>query len=447
MNKYRKITIAIVVVAAVGVGIYFALQKPESMKDIPELTACSGNTNASAEFLNAQRAVEYYRDEIRKKPEVVKNYVELAQLFLQEARVTGRHHEYIPKARRMLDEALSRDPENFEATITKASMLLTLHQFQEAKQLAEKAIARNSYNAFAQGVLCDANVELGNYDDAVKACDKMLGVRPDLRSYSRASYLRELHGDYQGASEAMKMAADAGVSGQENRAWALYNLGKLYLGEGKLDTAAYIFNGILEERPNYAYALSGLAQVKCARKEYAEAIILLVKASQITPEHVFVEQLADIYRAMGQTQSAETMAQKAVEAFTQHEQDGWNVDREYAMFCANHDMNLLEALKRAKNEYDRRPNNIDVLETYAWLLYKNGKASEALPFIEQAMRLNTRNSVLYYHAGMIYDAVGQRDQAVTYLERSLNENPFVNVLYVENAQRTLAALRGVAAAK
>ena len=440
MDKYKKLGVAIAGIAVLCLGIYFLLE-PKIAVDIPNLSRRSGEINPSSEFLNAQKAVEHYRDEIRKHPDAVKNYIELAQLFLQEARVTGNDVEYLPKARSLLEEALRRDPESFDAIITKASMSLTMHQFLEAKQLLEKAIARNPHNAFAYGVLCDAHVELGEYDEAVKASDKMISIRPDLRSYSRVSYLRELHGGLKGAREAMKLACDAGVHGQENRAWALYYLGKLFLEEGKLDTAAYIFNGILEERPNYAYALSGLAQVMGAQGGYDEAIRLLERAYKATPEHLFLEQLADIHRATGQFQSADSVIKKILDTFEQDEQRGWNINREYAMLCANHEHNLPEALERAKTEYDRRPNNIDVLDTYAWALYKNGKASEAVPFVERAMRLNTESSALHYRAGMIYYAAGQREKGFAYLKRSLNENPFVHVLYVDSARKMISSLR------
>ena len=65
-------------------------------------------------------------------------------------------------------------------------------------------------------------------------------LRPGLASYARASYLRELHGETGGAIEAMRMAADAGATGKESRAWALYQLGNLYLNENQPDTAAFL---------------------------------------------------------------------------------------------------------------------------------------------------------------------------------------------------------------
>jgi len=431
-------TAFLAVLALIVLGRYYAVKKSE--RPLPNLSPRWGEVKPSTEFLNAKKAVDYYETEIRRKPKVARNYVELANVFLQESRATGNHHDYIPKAQEMIDEALRLDPENFEALLAKASVMLTLHQFSEAKRLADIAIAKNPYSAFAHGVLADAHTELGEYEDAVKASDKMLSLRPDLRAYARASYLRELHGDLNGAIEAMRLAADAGVTGQENRAWALYHLGMLYFQEGKLDTAAYIFKGILEERPNYAYALSGLAQINSARKNYAEAVILLRQALAVTPEHMFLEQLADTYRFSGDIYRADSTAQEVLKAFGQHEQGGWNINREFAMFCANHDLNLAAALKRAKIEYETRPNNIDVQETYAWLLYKNGQAPEAAPIIAQAMRLKMRRATLSYHAAMIYFAANQHDKAQTYLKRAFAENLSVYSLYIAKAQKMVAQL-------
>jgi len=438
MNK-NVITLAVVaVLALLVVGRYYAVNQAERPR--PKLTPRGGEARPSSEFLNAEKAAEYYETEIRRKPKVVKNYVDLANVFLQESRVTGNHHEYISQAQEMLDEALRLEPENFEAVLAHASIMLTLHQFEEAKRLAQIAIVKNSYSAFAYGVLVDAHTELGEYDEAVKTSDKMLSLRPDLRSYARASYLRELHGDNDGAIAAMRLAVDAGVPGHENRAWVLYHLGMLYLQEGKLDTAAFIFKGTLEERPNYAYALSGLAQANAAKRNYEEAIRLLQQAHAVTPEHVFLEQLADTYRFSSDIRRADSTAQEVLKTFGQHERGGWNINREFARFCATHDLNLPAALKRAEAEYKARPNNIEVQETYAWLLYKNERAAEAAPIIEPALRLKTRRATLSYHAGMIYFAANQHDKARTYLKKALAENLSIYPLYVAEAQKTLAQL-------
>jgi tetratricopeptide (TPR) repeat protein len=429
------------IAACLIVGLSSCRNPSDNALDMPDLFARSGDST-SAEFMKAELSVRHLRDEIAKHPDVVKNYVELAQVYIQEARVSGRHHDYFPVADGLIAEVLRRQPENFEANVLKAGMMMTRHDFAGAKVTIEKAIVKNPYNSGAYGILCDANVELGKYDEAVAAVDKMMNARPDLRSYARASYLRELYGDRRGAIEAMKLAADAGASGQENREWALYNLGNIFLNWGKLDTAEFIYKGILEERPNYGFAMSGLAMVQSARKNYPAAIELLVKASQVLPEHIFIEQLADLYLAMGQKEEAWQLEKKALDAFALHETDGWNVDREYAAFCLNHSINIPEAQLRAERQYKMRPENIDALDTYAWALYRSGAAAEAVPIIEQALRMKTVNPNLHYHAGMIYAGKGNTEKAVSELKFALTENQYLTPITMEEAKLTLLKLEG-----
>jgi len=424
MKRNLKILLTIALVTGIALASYVRLRKPNMPVRLPNLTRRAGEVSPSTEFLNAQRAVGYYRDEIRKNPGIVKNYIELAQIYLQEARVTAQERTYLPEAAYLLEEALERDPDNPDAMITQASLLATKHRFQQAKELAEKVIERNPYSAAAYAVLCDALVELGEYEQAVKACDQMLSIRHDIRSYPRASYLRELHGDLHGAREAMKLAADAGVFGHESRAWALYYLGKLFADEGKLDTAAYIFKGILDERPNYPYALSGLARINEAKGKTTEAIGLLEKAYTIMPEHLFLQELVELYFAMNQTEKAQSSIKKVLDGFEQDEREGWNVNREYAMFCANHKINLEDALTRAEKELRQRPKNINVLDTYAWTLYQFGKCEEALGFARQALRLGTKDATLYFHAASIAAGAGNKAEAAYYMAESQSINPY-----------------------
>jgi tetratricopeptide (TPR) repeat protein len=419
--------------------------KTDTAVKMPDLFPRAGDST-SVEFQKAQAQVRNLREEIAKHPDEIKNYISIATIYIQESRISGRHHDYFPVADGIIAEVLRRSPDNFEANVLKSGMMMTKHQFAEAKETIEKAIAKNPYNSGAYGVLCDADVELGNYDQAVKAVDKMMEARPDLRSYARASYLREIFGDRTGAIDAMKMAADAGASGEENREWALYNLANIFLNWGKLDTAEFIYKGILEERPNYAFAMSGRAMVQSARKNYGEAIGLLVKASQTLPEHIFIEQLADLYQAMGQKESAAELEKKALDAFALHEKDGWNVDREYAAFCLNHNINIPEAKTRAERQYKLRPDNIDALDTYAWALYRSGSAQEAVPVIEKAMRMKTLNPNLHYHAAMIYAKAGDSIKAQSEIMLAVSGSQLPPIA-AQDAENLWASLKKTAEAK
>ena len=83
------------------------------------------------------------------------------------------------------------------------------------------------------GVLGDAHLELGDYDEAFDAFDRMMQLRPGAASYARVAYARELQGNLNGALESMRLAAEASEGGDvEAIAWYHSQVGELYL---KLD--------------------------------------------------------------------------------------------------------------------------------------------------------------------------------------------------------------------
>ena len=85
------------------------------------------------------------------------------------------------------------------------------------------------------------------------------------------------------------------------------------------------------------------------------------------------------------------------------------------------------ALKHALLEYDRRPDNIDVCETVAWVRYKKGEFAEANKMMDKALRTNSKNPVLLCRAGLIKVKAGQIDNGKTLIKLALETNPFIDV--------------------
>lgn len=218
---YHRISILILILA-----FTFACAKKQTesatltVKDIPLLLDRNEAIQNGQEWSDVQSYYGTSRQALLDNPKDYEAALKLVYVFVNEARITGEHGHYYPAALKMSDYILQKpDLEKdlqFRALAAKAGVQLSLHDFKNALKTGTEAMKLNPYNAQNYGVLVDANVELGNYDEAVKMADKMVSIRPDLRSYARVSYLREIHGDVDGAIEAMKMAVDAGFPGQEH---------------------------------------------------------------------------------------------------------------------------------------------------------------------------------------------------------------------------------------
>ena len=116
-----------------------------------------------------------------------------------------------------------------------------------------------------------------------------------------------------------------------------------------------------------------------------------------------------------------------------------NVDLELALFEANLANNPAQAVELARTAYEAQPN-IHAAEALSWALYQNGEYNEAYQYNQDARRLGTQDPHLYYHAGKILLAMGDKEQAQTYLQQALDINPYFSVLDAADARSLLAEL-------
>ena len=404
-----------------------------------------GSLAAGKEWLNTKAAIEGLLAKLRTNPDDQKSRLLLAQAFMQEGRVTGNHPYYDGAAMELLDQVLATEPENFEALCCKSSLCLTQHHFAQGLGLAEQAMKLNPNSGFVYGLLTDANVEMGHYEEAVKMADKMNAVRPDLPAYARVSYLREIYGDMPGAIQAMDMAVKAGYIGLEQTEWTRVALAHLYEVQGDTIKARQYYQMSLYARPGYAYALAGLGRMAAARKDFPRAIKLYQEARITVKDYAFADELTDLYRLNGQPDEAKKMADESIDMLANaakeadsNEQMGHYADRElaYAYLKTNE---LDKALEHAKIEYARRPDNIDVNETMAWVLYKRGQYAEAQKYMQVARRTGSKNPVLLCRAGLILTKLGKSAEGQALIENSLKTAPYLNAEVEAEGKKLLAA--------
>jgi len=393
-----------------------------SPMSIPSLFQRTGELSKADEWPRTIAKVDELKAKLAKDPNDVKARLQIATIYMTEARITGEHPYYYPAVLKILDSVLSIDPRNFEATTFKASVKMSQHQFAEARDLAEQARQINPDNAYVYGVLVDANVELGDYEQAVAMSDTMQNLKPSLESYSRASYLREIYGSYPGAISAMQLAVDAGLPGSEPYCWSKNTLAHLYTITGQLDKAEREYAEILAIRPSYAFALGGQAHVQRLRREYDKALITLDKAAAIMPEFSFHEEMAEIYALQGDEKKAADKYAEVITMLDEDAQSGHLVDLEMCKLYTKLGK-LDSAAVYGQREYDRRPKNIDVNQAMAAVALKKNDLKKAQEYMEVAMRTGSRNPELLRQASEIQLALGNEPESKKLVAEARKVNP------------------------
>ena len=81
-----------------------------------------------------------------------------------------------------------------------------------------------------------------------------------------------------------------------------------------------------------------------------------------------------------------------------------------------------KALDYAAKGYALAPEDDDVIDTYGWLLTQNGKASEGLPLLRQAVSRNSTSPQIYYHLAVTLEQLQEKNQAIEAYETALSFN-------------------------
>lgn len=376
---------------------------------------------------------------LRKLPHHPDFYAELATAFMHKARETG-DGAYYTRAEAACMKALELAPDHYPALRLVSWIYSGQHRFRKALVAARRALAIDPKDPFNYGTLGDALVELGDYQAAAEAFQKMVNLRPDVASYSRAAYIRELYGDPEGAIRIMQMAVNAaGSRDPEQNAWCRTQLGNLFFNTGRLAEAEAQYSAALQIFPDYHYALSGLGRVRVAQQKFDEAIQLYKRSLDIVPTHEAAVALGDLLLYLGRADDAREPFGLLDVIEQINRANKVQPESPMALFYADHNQNLGEALRIAKQRTQEQPN-IRTMDALAWALYKTGRYQEALAASRKALQLGTKEALFHYHAGLIHAKLGHRKEAVAALRRALEINPYFHLRHADEARRTLETL-------
>ena len=385
------------------------------------------------------QAIQFFQERIKQNPQDAVSYTLLGEMYMRQARETGDVASY-QRAEAALREALELLSGYIPARASLAAVLYAQHNFVEALELAGQVYQSDPRSTQALATLGDAYLALGNYQEGEEVYQELLQKNPTPPVLARHAHLAELKGKPEEALQLMQGAAGEALNSggsKESVAWYLLRLGDLYFNTGRMDEAGEHYEAALRVLDNYYLALAGLGKVRAAQGRYPEAITFYEQSVAIIPQPDFLAALGDLYTITSQPDKAQRQYE-TVEFIGQLAAINKVVyNRQLALFYANHDRKLNESLDLAQKELAVR-KDIYGYDTLAWALYKNGRYSEAAEAMSQAMKLGTQDALLFYHAGMIDEALGNHGQAQKHLSQALALNPHFDVLQSRIAQQTLA---------
>jgi tetratricopeptide (TPR) repeat protein len=366
----------------------------------------------------------------------------LGDAYMQKARET-MDLSYYGRAEASYRKSLALDANYANAMVGIAWVLSGRHEFEQSIEWANKALKVERNRADAYGLLGDAATEMGDYDSAYEYYQKMLDLKPDIASYSRAAHLLFVTGGFKKASWLMSKAVGAGGAYPENKAWCVAQMALLDFAQGAYVPADQILTEGLKETPNNYHLLAAMGKVKAGMKDYLAAIEYYKRAQNIVPQHDVVAALGDLYAMEGRKEEADRQYALVDVIRKLNKANGVIGDLQMAHFLADHDRDLEEALRLAETEYKTRPT-VYGADTLAWCYYKNGRIPEARKYSLKALSQNTPEAMFLYHRGLILAKAGDIGEARKALYQALSQNPYFEPLGAVAAMKMVQELGSVA---
>ncbi len=373
----------------------------------------------------------------RSSPREAKNWIETGDAFAQIQRET-EDVRYFDAAEKAYLEALRLTPNNVNALAGMSWVTGGRHQFEQSIEWGKQALTANPECIEAFGIIGDAALELGDYEMAFDHYQKMMDLRPDLSSWSRGAHLLWLTGEPHKAMTLMGKAIAAGAPFAENTAWCQIRMATMLFHQGAISPAEDAIRPLLESGSKNSHLLLLAARIASAKSDFSLAEKHYQRMLESGPSPHAYAGIGDLLTARGKITDAEIYYQKAGDVHANHTVGEVHDHGVMAKFLADNDRDLLEALHMV--EEHKLTKNVYEADTLAWVYYKNNMLPQAIKAMKKALRHNTPDPEMHYHAGMIASAYGDLRSAKNHLERALAMNPNFSVIQAPRAQKELERL-------
>jgi tetratricopeptide (TPR) repeat protein len=366
-----------------------------------------------------RREIAFYQQRLQISPDDGLNKAALAGSYLKLAKATGDTRWFLLAQQTAQSSLNALSFNNNGARLVLARVAEAKHDFATATQIAQEVLQHSPDNEEAITILVSTNLARGKVLEADRAIKSLATKIPTLGTYLQQALVSAAQGKDAMAIAQFQQAIKAeepGEAGSSARARTLF--GQFWLERGQLDRADRLFQEALRILPQYPPALLGMAQVETRQGQYDAAQdryaqVYTDKALANTYDHLAIAGLAEMFALKGDRVKADEAWQRAEKLLRQHpELQTFGHRRELAqiLLMRGRSQDLPEALNLMEAEVKIRRDH-KTLDTLAWALSKSQRYAEAQPIVQEAMKTGVRDAKLYYRAGSIAAALGQKTEA------------------------------------
>ncbi|WP_263385796.1 tetratricopeptide repeat protein [Granulicella arctica] len=392
----------------------------------------------------AQERIAAAKRQLQIDPKKVQSYNSLATAYVRRARETD-DPKYLIEGEKALAQGFAQDAKDFQLQKTEIALLLAEQRYTQAREKAAALNKRVPDDVMTYGYLAEADIALGSYAEAEHEAQWMLNLLPgNVPGLLLAARLRVLYGDPEGALQALNMAfGETSPTEFEEEAWIANQIARVQIDSGKVDAAASILGKTEQIFPGYPTTLANLARVRMAQKRPGDAVASLLEAIATSPDAALLYELGKAQRAAGHGEEARATDSAFLKAAKHAEPEDDVVRRDEAMLLASDPATAKDAMNIVMGQMTVRAD-VWSLDACAWVLYANGKYTEADSTIKRALAVGIADAVIYDHAGHIAQKLGNEDEAAKDFDLSLKASPVSEVAL--DARASLGAGTVVASA-
>ena len=357
-----------------------------------------------------------------------------------------------------------------------ADMLLRNDEEQEALKLYNEILAEEPDNTRAQVSLRSYYRVQGEIEKADSLTEVIL-LNKNTTNEQRIYLMRQMVADSErtdgDSTQILNMFHKMLAVPQKNADIATLCAAYMDLKKMPRDSVRAMLQTVLSIAPDNAAARLQLVSFAWDRKDHQEVITLCQDARQYNPEEMafyyyqgmayYQEEdkdkaleafqngigvinqesnpaiVSDFYAVMGDLLHQKGLARKAFEAYDsclQWKDDNIMCLNNYAYYLSELDEQLDKAEQMSYKTIKAEPKNATYLDTYAWILFMQGRYAEAKIYIDQALQNDSdSNAVITEHAGDIYIQNKEPERAVELWNEALLLDPENKILIRKIKQR------------